>query len=590
MQAAELIDDVIERRALRTVFQPIFSFRNGQVHGYEGLIRGPEGHPLANPVALFKAAFEAGRLEAMEVLAARLLCEGFLSQQLPGRLFINTSPMSLISAARTDHDMVAELRRMGVDPSRVVIELSESYPVDDFAALRDAIRFFSDRGCHLAVDDLGAGYAGLRVWAELQPDYVKVDRHFIESIHSEPVKREFVRSICDISQATGCQVVAEGVETEAELDTLRSLGCQFVQGYLTGRPAARPTPEPQVQVVTPVERLPTKLVRASERAGSLALNRQRVAPDTRAEAAIELFRRDAGLLALPVVDGEQVLGLLHRHALLDLFTQRYGRELHSRKPVSQFLDAQALCVDEDAPLSEVSRALTQGGSGTLSQQFIITRQNAFQGMAQTQELLERITEQQLRAARYSNPLTLLPGNVPIYEHIDELLASGQRFHVAYFDLDNFKPFNDCYGYSRGDDVIRLVGELITGYCKPGLDFVGHVGGDDFVAIYQSADWQERVERVIEAFDRKVVDYYDHADRKAGGIQGRDRLGNIWSVGMLSISVGVVEPDAEACRSHHAVAALAADAKCEAKRLSGSALFVSRRRQPQKTPPFAAQVA
>jgi diguanylate cyclase (GGDEF)-like protein len=99
--------------------------------------------------------------------------------------------------------------------------------------------------------------------------------------------------------------------------------------------------------------------------------------------------------------------------------------------------------------------------------------------------MREITQMQIHAARYANPLTQLPGNVPINEHIDRLLESGTRFWVCYFDLDHFKPFNDVYGYRRGDDVIQLTGNILTSNCDPDRDFVGHIGGDDFMVLFQS---------------------------------------------------------------------------------------------------------
>ena len=98
-------------------------------------------------------------------------------------------------------------------------------------------------------------------------------------------------------------------------------------------------------------------------------------------------------------------------------------------------------------------------------------------------LLKRITELQIRNARYANPLTLLPGNVPINEHVEHLLENYLPFTACYFDLDNFKPFNDLYGYSRGDMVIRLLGTILQSACNPQCDFIGHIGGDDFMIIF-----------------------------------------------------------------------------------------------------------
>ena len=100
----------------------------------------------------------------------------------------------------------------------------------------------------------------------------------------------------------------------------------------------------------------------------------------------------------------------------------------------------------------------------------------------------------MHCARYANPLTLLPGNVPIQEHIERLLQSQRPFAVAYCDLDHFKPYNDVYGYKRGDQVIQRLGRILVECAAPEVDFVGHIGGDDFIVVFENADWPERCAR------------------------------------------------------------------------------------------------
>lgn len=107
-----------------------------------------------------------------------------------------------------------------------------------------------------------------------------------------------------------------------------------------------------------------------------------------------------------------------------------------------------------------------------------------------------------------NPLTQLPGNVPIYEAIEELMARDEEFLFAYFDLSHFKPFNDYYGYARGDEIIRWLAELAVQHCSLSQDFVGHIGGDDFVVLFCSQDWEMRCQRSLQAFASGVTRFYD----------------------------------------------------------------------------------
>jgi len=164
------------------------------------------------------------------------------------------------------------------------------------------------------------------------------------------------------------------------------------------------------------------------------------------------------------------------------------------------MDNQPLMVEQSLSLQELSRMVAEGERRHLADGFIITEAGQYLGVGSSQDLIREITELQLQSARYANPLTLLPGNVPINEHIERLLQGGSSFVVCYCDLDNFKPFNDRYGYRKGDDMIQLVAGILREISDPERDFVGHIGGDDFVALFQSEDWEWRCQQTLQRFD------------------------------------------------------------------------------------------
>ncbi len=201
------------------------------------------------------------------------------------------------------------------------------------------------------------------------------------------------------------------------------------------------------------------------------------------------------------------------------------------------------------------------------------------GLGNVTDLFKKITELQIRNARYANPLTLLPGNVPINEYIEEMIKKKDGFVIAYCDLDNFKPFNDVYGYEQGDLVIKTVAEILVSNVDGFIDFIGHVGGDDFILIFKSDNWIERCEKILTDFKERVMRFYSETDQVRGGIQAFDRSGNACFYPLLAISIGVVIPDLEHCHSHHDVATLATDAKHQAKKQAGNSLFIDRRQRP-----------
>jgi len=161
-------------------------------------------------------------------------------------------------------------------------------------------------------------------------------------------------------------------------------------------------------------------------------------------------------------------------------------------------------------------------------------------------------------------LTFLPGNIPITEHIERLLASGGEFVACYGDLNNFKPFNDHYGYWRGDEMIRLMASLSISHCDGQRDFVGHVGGDDFILLFQSDDWEKRCENLVHAFNLGAVALYDELGKEKGGIEAEDRHGVPRFFPFTSLSIGAVRIRVNQFRTAEQVASAAALAKHAAK--------------------------
>ena len=147
------------------------------------------------------------------------------------------------SAIFREGETLRLIRRLDLNPSRVVIELTESKPIYDYELLREAARHYRGMGFEIAIDDLGEGFSSLRLWSELRPEFVKIDMHFIQGINHDPVKLQFVRSIQMIAECMGSRVIAEGIETPAELNVLKTIGLALGQGFHI----ARPNPTPPLQ-------------------------------------------------------------------------------------------------------------------------------------------------------------------------------------------------------------------------------------------------------------------------------------------------------------------------------------------------------
>jgi EAL domain-containing protein (putative c-di-GMP-specific phosphodiesterase class I)/GGDEF domain-containing protein len=579
---AALLDDILAQRSLTAFFQPIIEFSGGRIFGYEGLIRGPANTPLHAPIHLFKAAENLGRLAELERLCRHVVLERFVAQGLPGRLFLNVSPECLLAPDFREGETLRLIQQLDISPSRVVIELTENKPIYDYNLLREAARHYRSMGFEIAIDDLGEGFSSLRLWSELRPEFVKIDMHFIQGINYDPVKLQFVRSIQVIAECMGSRVIAEGIETPAELSVLKTIGLALGQGFHIARPNPAPPLQAPEEVVMALKQNGIAVFPASQANGKTATARKLMksvpvaSPLMTADEVFSIFSRDAALNVLPVVSQGAPLGLINRYRFVDHYARPYQRELHGNKPCTRFMDSRPLIVDQSMGLTQLSRMIADGAQRHVADGFIITDRGNYLGIGNSQDLIREITERQIQSARHANPLTQLPGNVPINEHIERLLQNHSHFVICHFDLDYFKPFNDRYGFRRGDDIILLCARMLSETSDPERDFLGHVGGDDFVLLFQSEDWEQRCHHILARFDQEIEALFDPQDLKARGFEDKDRQGNKLFFPLTSLSIGAVLAAPGAYRSHYEVAAAAGEAKKQAKLISGSSLFIEQR--------------
>ncbi|KAF1041807.1 MAG: putative signaling protein [Herbaspirillum frisingense] len=578
-----LLHEIIAQRKLTALFQPIVRMRNGEILGYEGLIRGPSNTPLHSPLALFKVARAHNLSVQMEYLCRHIVLARFAQSGLPGNLFLNVTPGALMQPEAIQGETLRYLEKLGVNPQRIIIELTENEPTYDYALLRNAAMHYRDMGFQIAIDDLGEGFSSLRLWSELQPEYVKIDMHFVQGINHDPMKLQFVRSIQEIAEKSGSIVIAEGIESQAELLTIRDLGIACGQGYHISRPLADPPVSISEDVTKTLRR--DKVPLAANKYGpgkrnatvfKLLRETQYVSPDVTNDTVYDMFVNDPQLQALPVVSNGLPIGLINRYSMVERFARLYGRELYGKKSCAFFMDPNPILTEQDTSLQDLSNLLVQAESHHLSNGFIITDRGQYMGLGTGHDLLREITQMQIDAARHANPLTQLPGNVPINDHIEYLLQSGVEFCICYCDLDHFKPFNDVYGYRKGDDMIQLTGRVLQQGCDANLDFIGHIGGDDFLIMFQSEDWEKRCRAMLDNFAAESSAFYYDEDRERNVYHTEDRQGNRVFHPLVSISLGAVKIEPSQYSSPHQIASAATKAKKQAKKIQGNSLFIERR--------------
>ncbi|PUA17784.1 EAL domain-containing protein [Glaciimonas sp. PCH181] len=412
------LQEILAKQQLSALFQPIVGMQNGEIIGYEGLIRGPSDSPLHAPMDLFKVAKANNLTVKVEHMCRRVVLESFARLALPGKLFLNVSPEALLQPDATHGETLDSIQRLGISPERLIIELTESQPTSDYELLRKAVTHYRNMGFQIAIDDLGEGFSSLRLWSELRPEYVKIDMHFIQGINRDPVKLQFVRSIQEIAQTSGTVVIAEGIETQIEMLIVRDLGIACGQGYHIARPHSAPAITLASEVVQSLARDDRHYFAAdvitssgvSKKNIATAFRLVRVVPIATPEmpnhAVHAMFHDTPDLHVIPVVGNGIVLGLITRANLLQQCASPYLKELHAEKACTLFMDCQPIIVDQSTTLYDLSQTIAVAERHHLFNGFVIADQGQYLGMGNAQDLIREMARIEHVAEGFPDALML----------------------------------------------------------------------------------------------------------------------------------------------------------------------------------------
>ena len=565
---------------MHAVFQPIVDLRDGGVHAHEALIRGPVGTPLHSPDALLSAAAKEGLGYEFEMacIVTQLFAWGKLRQS--GRLFLNISAEVMVElvAHRGIGHLLEQLSLSGVLPRHVVLEITEHERVKDMDRLDEVVSALRETGISIALDDFGDGRSSLRLWSQLRPEIVKIDKYFVQNISATADKLKTVRALLQIADIFETSLVAEGIENAQDLRVIRDLDVRYCQGFFLGRPESQPLLEVGEAVTELLNDAPIAVYPESAQQvnsglinGFNIIKAPTVTPKTTNNAVASIFQLEPNLHAVAVLEKGRPVAIINRLLFMNQYAKLYYRDLSGRKSCMENANTEPRLIEKNYQIDELVGILTSEDQRYLTDGFIVTDNGCYLGLGTGDQLVRNVTESRIEAARHANPLTFLPGNIPITQHIERLLRKQTRFVACYADLNSFKPFNDCYGYWRGDAMIRLLASVIKTQCDAQRDFLGHVGGDDFIVLFQSPDWRERCQRIIAEFNAQAVHLFEESARLAGGIEAEDRQGVRRFFPLTTLSIGaVVVPSGQTLHAED-VANQAALAKHDAK-LSGDGFF------------------
>jgi diguanylate cyclase (GGDEF)-like protein len=534
---------IISSSDIRTVYQPIISLRDGSILGYEALSRGPVGSPLQNPDALFSVATESGKLWELEQLCRTKALETAFPSGAGFSLFLNVNP-NVIHDDKFKQGFTKEyLMNYHIDPSNIYFEISEKNAVGDPIGFKKTIEHYKNQNYKIAIDDAGAGYSGLNLITDIHPHFIKLDMKLIRDIDKDAYKKSLVKSLYDFCCLSDVALIAEGIETEAEIRTLIDIGVHYGQGYFIQYPHT---------AISGIEQHVLDTIRTSNarknhhfRAvtsffiGNLCDKGITVSPQDLAGEVYNIFLCDDNLTGVTIInENNDILGIMTRSGIEHTMSGQYGFSLYAKRPISSIMNTTPLITDTATAIDIASKLAMSRPFKSIYDFIVVTEQNKYLGVVTIKDLLEKTMEIEVFNSRHLNPLSGLPGNLAIEKNIERFITAQEPCSILYVDLDNFKAYNDTYGFGNGDRVIQFVARLLTDSVPLG-SFIGHIGGDDFIAILNTNDVREICAGFIKRFDEGIRAFYSQVDLSAGCIAAKNRKGEEELYPIMSVSVASI---------------------------------------------------
>lgn len=527
---------------LDVAFQSIVNLNSGQLFGIEVQARGWEQAGFSSLENLVGACADSGLVREFERAIRRCTAEKLKGHPCPAdcRLFF-----SLDDRIGGEAEMlIEETRGLFKDfPGLIVTQIRTNGP--DVEGIESWLRPVKKHGNLLALDHFGVAYNGMRLLAEADPDIIKIAPACIAGIDENTRKRALVGQIIMMAHTQGKLVVAVGVETERELAVCRDMGCNLAQGPIIQPPLddTREIPAAYHRIVAPVSERPrrqadkTRILDYLDRAPPLDFN-------TSMNVVFQRLASDNERLYIPVVDSLGfALGIVRERDLRSIAYSIYGRELVTSrshgKTLAKFI-VRCPFADISTPVEQILAiyAGTDASDGVL-----IVDNLRYLGFLTADSILRATYELMVSRAREENPLTKLPGNDMINGFLSECLAGPGEAFFLYADLDNFKPFNDTYGFRQGDRAILLFAGLMREAARPESWFLGHIGGDDFFIGFRGLAREEVItvaRTLLRRFAEDARSLYDAETRERGFIEAKDREGHVKTFPLLTASAVLVE--------------------------------------------------
>ncbi|MDA3627926.1 GGDEF domain-containing protein [Saccharopolyspora oryzae] len=541
-----LVDEV------RFAFQPLINIKTGAIVAIEALAR-PAGKHVQE---LFQEAARQRRLTELDVALATAALTAAAEHESLLPLHLNIFGGTVIHDLERLDLLRERLREIGRREQEVTLEIGPPFArlnTDDLLAGVDKLR--AD-GFQIALDGVGEGDVPLNLIADIGPAVVKLDRGVVQQLPDSPARIAVVESVRHLCESTDSQLVAEGVENERQLTTLRRNGVRLVQGNLLAPAARRPPTASSVPgvaaEVTDPHGPPISSLASGPRVTEFLSPATILPTDVTADKVRGVLADHPEISGVVLVDDRnRPQWTIDRNRFLLAVTGPYGHALHAKRPASRLADEPRVVNTATTAMEALSLVTGSAQNRMYDDAIVVDELGRCLGAVRAGDLIRGMAELKVEEAAALNPLTRLPGSDAIARDVTRRIAADEVFAVSWLDIDGFKTVNDTAGFSAGDDLIRAIGRSLTDAATSLSSVqVGHVGGDDFLLVADLDDLVSLAELVLDP------------ERSAGGVP-------------VSLSLATLVCTPSTVSGYDEVSSRLAPLKKHAKSLTGSSWVMSR---------------
>ena len=534
-------DEILENKLIYPVYQPIVSLEDGSILGYEALSRNNREKSSLTISNLFQIAEETEKVWELEALCRQHSLKHAVGKPKGAKLFLNVDP-NVIHDEKFKSGLTHKyLEKYNLKPDDIIFEITERSSIENADTFKTTIQHYKEQDFKIAIDDFGEGYAGINRVCAVMPDYIKLDMEIVRNIDKDSIKQTLAENLIRLCREIHVSMIAEGIETEEELKELIRLEVPYGQGYFIKKPHEEMKDiSKECKDIINKHKIKNKKYNYEPSfwgyVGLISKPKDTTTANTPTHALYEYVAHNPMVTEICVLnDHEQVIGIYTRAELFEYFSGRFGYDLNSKKTAADLMNRDFLMVDEKTSIEMVSKMALLRSIEHLYDAVVVTADEKYLGVVTVKDLLETAISIQVSRAVDANPLTGLPGNKTIEKRILGCINGEEPFAIIYMDLDNFKAYNDAYGFNNGDMMIKTVVNCMEQCCLNN-EFMGHIGGDDFVIICNYWEAEALCSKMIELFSVAIETLYCKTDWENKYIISKNRNGFKEAFPMATISI------------------------------------------------------